>query len=101
MGLRAATPIFTAQKVSGFLHQRFNCLPRRLAVDVHVIMFSARRRSKAQRPPKNRLNELNTRPGKLSAFCGPFGARCAKGHCEPPCTWHAPVGILSTGKSMS
>ena len=31
-------------------------------------------------PPKNRLNELNMRPGNVRAFGAPFGACCANGH---------------------
>src|ERR1043166_4293630 len=71
------------------------------ALDVRPHRTSNSASGGTYRPPKNRLNELNKRPGKLSAFCGPFGALCANGHCEPPCTWQATVGILSTGNSMS
>src|SRR4029077_3388887 len=70
-----------------------------------LIPFTRRRDSvsleKSYLPPKKRLNDLNKRPGKVGAFGAPFGACCANGHCEPPCTWQATVGILSTGKSMS
>src|SRR5262249_40039628 len=52
-------------------------------------------------PPKSLLKDLNTRPGKSPALEGTFGGRWANGHCDPPCTWHATVGILSMGKSMS
>src|SRR5256885_13563179 len=52
-------------------------------------------------PPKSLLNDLNTRLGKSPVLEGTFGPRCAKGHCEPPWTWQAPVGILVTGRSMS
>src|SRR5205823_7595473 len=52
-------------------------------------------------PPKSLRNDLNTRPGKVAAFSGKPGTCCANGYCSPPCTWHAAVGTLSAGKSMS
>ncbi len=59
---------------------------KNMAIVVHSIISGGKRRYKAQRPPKNRLNDLNKRPGKVGAFGAPFGACCANGHCEPPCT---------------
>src|SRR5947199_10822000 len=58
-------------------------------------------RNDIHRPPKSLRNDLNKRPGKVPAFWGIPGACCANGHCEPPCIWHAALGTLSTGKSMS
>jgi hypothetical protein len=41
---------------------------KNMAVVVRSIILSGRRRYEAQRPPKNRLNDLNKRPGTVSAF---------------------------------
>ena len=52
-------------------------------------------------PPKSLRNDLKMRPGNAAAFSGNGANLCANGHCSPPCTWHAAVGTLSLGRSMS
>ena len=66
VALRTATAQGPLQRKWVIFYIRVTC--RGGARLMSAQLFCERRRYEVQRPPKNRLNDLNMRPGKVSAF---------------------------------